>query len=190
MDKLKYEPVIDANGRKRGLKVLITCPVCEQTRWVRIDATRLKSFSGMCKKCHNKFTSPSGEAHPMWKGGMQSHGYKEVKIYPGDFLYPMARKSGYLREHRAVMARSLGRLLKTSEVVHHKNGIRNDNRIENLELISRSVDHLPSMMDAGEIERLKKKNIKLQNIITDLQKQIADLKEKIKYKTRKANGNY
>ena len=50
--------------------------------------------------------------------------------------HPMAASDGYLFEHRLKMSEFLGRNLFRDETVHHKNGNRSDNRIENLELYS------------------------------------------------------
>lgn len=50
--------------------------------------------------------------------------------------HPKSNKDGYIMEHDLIMECFIGRWLKDNEIVHHKNKIRNDNRIENLQLMT------------------------------------------------------
>lgn len=76
------------------------------------------------------------EGHGGWKGGVvkTGGGYIAV-IIPKDWAWPeMTGTSGYILQHRYVMALHLGRPLLKTETVHHINGDKTDNRIENLQL--------------------------------------------------------
>jgi transcriptional regulator with XRE-family HTH domain len=121
--------------------------------WKADNGGRLPIRIAKCKNCQRDFpiykmdtkfcsrscqsewmsTNVHGEAHPSWKGGRYidgGSGYIKTKS-PN---HPKADGSSYVLEHRLVMEEHLGRYLLPNERVHHKNGIRKDNRIENLEL--------------------------------------------------------
>lgn len=72
-----------------------------------------------------------------WRGGRvaASGGYTAVAADPDDpIASAMANVTGYVLEHRLVLAKSLGRSLTERETVHHINGDKRDNRLENLQL--------------------------------------------------------
>jgi len=74
-----------------------------------------------------------GKRHHSWKGGRQIDGNGYVRIYNPD--HRNAYSNGYVLEHILVMSRHLGRPLNTpTENVHHKNGVKTDNQLNNLEL--------------------------------------------------------
>lgn len=80
-----------------------------------------------------------------WRGGrLQRHGY--VVLWVGH-AHPMADSKGYVAEHRLVVSQFIGRPLTSAEIVHHINGAKTDNRIENLELTDRR-NHIAEHRDA------------------------------------------
>jgi len=81
-----------------------------------------------------------GEKHYAWKGRIvDKDGY--VLIHHKN--HPNARKhTPYIFEHRLAMEEALGRVLLPDEVIHHLNGVKDDNRIDNLQLFASNGKHL------------------------------------------------
>jgi transposase-like protein len=75
---------------------------------------------------------------PGWKGGKIKDATGYVRIYMPD--HPFANGT-YVLEHRLVMEKKLGRYLDKHEVVHHRNGIKHDNRPSNLQVLTRKTHH-------------------------------------------------
>lgn len=94
--------------------------------------THAHGYCGMHLFRFKKYGDPgiSGKINTGDSRIKMSSGY--IKVYAPD--NPMANCDNYVLEHRLVMSETLGRPLRSFENVHHINGVRWDNRIENLEL--------------------------------------------------------
>ena len=120
------------------------CVDCGKERWVVFK--KEKPTNERCLRCANNTKTKKGDTGSLsiaWKGGrvVGANGYILVLIQLGDYYFPMAMKSGYVAEHRLVIAKHLGRCLLPWETVHHKNGIKDDNRLKNLELMPNPHRH-------------------------------------------------
>lgn len=153
----------------RGLFIWRACIDCGKPRWVKLRNNAPES--SRCRSC--AYQKGGNRAH--YKGGKRKshHDYIQIKVQPDDFFYSMARADGYIYEHRLVMAKHLNRCLLPWEVVHHRNGIKNDNRIENLELLPTDKQHLGSTriqkllkVRDKRIEQLERRAIQLEAEIT------------------------
>lgn len=135
LNEIKYGR--DIGKRSANTKFIWSeCVECGKQRWVAFRNG--KPVNTLCLSC-----GKSGDKCWNWKSGIwKSHGYNIIIINPKDFFHPMANKRNRIPEHRLIMAKHLGRCLQRWEVVHHKNGIRDDNRMENLELSASLGEHI------------------------------------------------
>jgi|SRR5690349_12703817 len=132
-----------ANPKHLETRFLVTCGECGEDRWLtRANMTRPK-FSGLCKKCNQSIYNPPPPMQP-GKRASYSRVVRNGYIFLSssglsEHAQNIARQMGIAKtrpiaEHRLVMALHLNRPLSRYEDVHHINGDRGDNRIENLEL--------------------------------------------------------
>lgn len=120
----KYGDPNKLSGKIPSCKLPCSIPGCD----------RLQDARGWCAnhwKHWKLYGDPLIKKHRSpGEGTVNEQGYYLVRMPD----HPNANVNGYVHEHRMVMSEHLGRPLKPFENVHHKNGNRRDNRLENLEL--------------------------------------------------------
>lgn len=128
----------------------VKCTGCGRLRWYPWSTLRqmlkLSSFDGSCQKCKARNRNYKDSSRGTGRRKTAS-GYVELreKAVPPEMVTTFSAmtppSAGIVFEHRLVMAALLGRPLLPTESVHHINGVRDDNRPENLELW---VSHQPA----------------------------------------------
>lgn len=123
--------------------------LCECGEIIVVRGGHLTSGNTRSCKCLNRevasvctparLTGKREKDAPNYKGGRIKTGKGYIDVLSHD--HPNRGKKGYVREHHLVMEKHLGRYLTKDEVVHHKNGIKDDNRIENLMLFATTAEH-------------------------------------------------
>lgn len=131
------------------------CEGCERVyRRLRKETDRNWSQRRHCSRdC--RFRGPAVVARVMAEETRFQSGSGYVRVF---CPWHPSSTDGYVYEHRLIAERTCGRLLASSEIVHHKNGVATDNRPENLQVISHREHRIihagtPSDTEVAELLR-------------------------------------
>lgn len=137
-------------------RIYVECPHCHKRQWGGVgnwggEYKRLQAlrFKRPCRPC-----ATPNKPKPVGFRRKQA-GYIIIKLDPSSPYFSMG-EGGWVFEHRLVVAESLGHPLRSWEIVHHKNGDKQDNRLENLEILRR-LPHRQFHLLENRVNYLEKK---------------------------------
>jgi hypothetical protein len=149
--------------RKRVQLICLHCGKEFETHQCRVKDGKRHRAQFCSRRCHYDHQEPTAGLRKL-----DPHGYVLVQVPDHPIVKARAlrgSRNAFVREHRVIMERKLGRYLEPYETVHHINGIRTDNRPENLELWLKT-------QPAGQRESdLRQENERLRARLAELEKQ-------------------
>jgi len=147
--------------------ILIDCRACgEKIKIYPSQKSRKRFCSRKCAlEWHKNNKTYVGKNNPAYKGGTAKY---------GDYVYIRGQQKK-ITEHRAVMEQYLGRKLESSEEVHHINGVRDDNRIENLYLLDKQYHSRKHFKLFVEVQKLKWENKWLTEQLVKYKEQVGEI---------------
>ena len=123
---------IKTEGQWSNKYIWVQCPDCLQERWMRLTNFHRGKDIGLCLSCFNK--RDSGKRGDGKRNGHKQNGYMFIKVAG----HPRATKEGFVKHAVLVFEGIIGRNLSRQEHVHHINGIRDDDKPENLTIMTNS----------------------------------------------------
>lgn len=118
-----------------------------------------------------------GENASNWKGGKVHEGRGYTLVYMPS--HPFSKDGTHVYEHRLIMEKHLGRYLGPNDIVHHINGIKNDNRLENLKLMTRAEHSREHWVDSLDAPGLREENRRLHKSIDELEETVKQLEKRV-----------